>query len=253
MTDIVAGPDLTELLWQNALNELKSSMTIATFNTWLNGTKPAGFDSATGTLAIAVRNSYAVDWLENRYAQDILRILDYLSDGDVVAIRFVASAPQNGTLSAACGLSAPNPTHKPLFVGFEPLRANFTQVPNRFFTDVLPGKLHVVTKLVGQVIIQTIGTFTDIKHHHRRDEWPVNTAVLSRVSGIKSRVSLARALWDARTYGYIVLRNMKEYPDEAKEMGVALGYQVTFTLRIRFEGEPVDTPESERPYSDKEK
>ena len=60
--------------WEGALDELRLQMTQATFNTWLQGSLLLSTDG--GRATIAVRHTYAVDWLQNRLSPIIKRTLD---------------------------------------------------------------------------------------------------------------------------------------------------------------------------------
>lgn len=132
-----------------------------------------------------------------------------------------------------------------LFPGFEPLDSNWTQTPDSFFTWVLPNAPPVVSKLVGQVIFQTLGTFEDKRRNRRREEWPVNNTVLQRVAGISSPTSLKTVLWDARNDGYVILRQLDD--EERKTLAQKMGYRPKFTLRIRYPDDTIDTPDEPRP------
>ncbi|MBN1180178.1 MAG: chromosomal replication initiator protein DnaA [Anaerolineae bacterium] len=73
-------------IWQAALGELQLEMTQATFNTWLRDTKLIAYED--GDFIIGVRNGYAKEWLENRLASTIRRVLTRMVDRSV-QMRFV--------------------------------------------------------------------------------------------------------------------------------------------------------------------
>jgi hypothetical protein len=58
-------------LWEMVLGELQLQMTRATFDTWLRGSRGVGREN--GTLRVEVRHVAAVEWLENRLEQVVLR------------------------------------------------------------------------------------------------------------------------------------------------------------------------------------
>ncbi|MDP2954585.1 MAG: DnaA/Hda family protein, partial [Chloroflexota bacterium] len=60
-------------IWQAALGDLQLQMTKATFDTWLRDTVVLGCQDS--SLTIAVRNTYAKEWLENRLLPTIRRTL----------------------------------------------------------------------------------------------------------------------------------------------------------------------------------
>jgi chromosomal replication initiator protein len=62
-----------EQAWQSVLGQLQMEMPRASFDTWVRDTQPVSYKD--GTLTISVRNAYARDWLENRLAATINRLL----------------------------------------------------------------------------------------------------------------------------------------------------------------------------------
>ena len=62
-----------EQAWQSVLGQLQMEMPRASFDTWVRDTKPLSYQN--GKLTIGVRNAYARDWLENRLASTISRLL----------------------------------------------------------------------------------------------------------------------------------------------------------------------------------
>ena len=72
--------------WQSVLGQLQMEMPRASFDTWVRDTKPVSHKD--GTLTIGVRNAYARDWLENRLASTVNRLLGSLMNGSV-AVHFV--------------------------------------------------------------------------------------------------------------------------------------------------------------------
>ena len=59
--------------WQSVLGQLQMEMPRASFDTWVRDTKPVSYQD--GTLTVGVRNAYARDWLENRLASTVNRLL----------------------------------------------------------------------------------------------------------------------------------------------------------------------------------
>jgi chromosomal replication initiator protein len=62
-----------EQAWQSVLGQLQMEMPRASFDTWVRDTKPISYQN--GNLVIGVRNAYARDWLENRLASTVSRLL----------------------------------------------------------------------------------------------------------------------------------------------------------------------------------
>jgi len=62
-----------EHAWQSVLGQLQMEMPKASFDTWVRDTEPLSYEN--GTLTVGVRNAYARDWLENRLASTVDRLL----------------------------------------------------------------------------------------------------------------------------------------------------------------------------------
>jgi chromosomal replication initiator protein len=59
--------------WQSVLGQLQMEMPKASFDTWVRDTHPISYES--GVLTVGVKNAYARDWLENRLASTVDRLL----------------------------------------------------------------------------------------------------------------------------------------------------------------------------------
>ncbi|MCP4358597.1 MAG: hypothetical protein GY796_11320, partial [Chloroflexi bacterium] len=75
------------------LGQLQLQMTRATFETWLKDTYVG--EAQNGTWKIAVKNSFAKDWLENRLFNTVIRTLKNCSGQDDITLEFFVS--ENGT------------------------------------------------------------------------------------------------------------------------------------------------------------
>ena len=62
-----------EQAWQSVLGQLQMEMPRASFDTWVRDTRPLSYEN--GILTVGVRNAYARDWLENRLAGTVDRLL----------------------------------------------------------------------------------------------------------------------------------------------------------------------------------
>jgi hypothetical protein len=78
--------DNAEEAWQSVLAQLQLEMPKASFDTWVRDAKAVSYQG--GTLVIGVRNAYARDWLENRLASTISRLLTGIL-GTGVTVEFV--------------------------------------------------------------------------------------------------------------------------------------------------------------------
>ncbi|HUH96945.1 MAG TPA: chromosomal replication initiator protein DnaA [Anaerolineales bacterium] len=63
----------SEYAWQSVLGQLQMEMPKAAFDTWVRDTQPVSYEN--GVLTVGVRNAYARDWLENRLASTVDRLL----------------------------------------------------------------------------------------------------------------------------------------------------------------------------------
>ena len=75
-----------EQTWQSVLGQLQLEMPRASFDTWVRDTKPVSYQD--GMLTVGVRNAYARDWLENRLASTVNRLLVGITSS-TVDVRFV--------------------------------------------------------------------------------------------------------------------------------------------------------------------
>lgn len=62
-----------EQAWQTVLGQLQMEMPRASFDTWVRDTRLISYQN--GTMIVGVRNAYARDWLENRLASTVNRLL----------------------------------------------------------------------------------------------------------------------------------------------------------------------------------
>lgn len=108
-----------EQAWQSVLGQLQMEMPRASFDTWVRDTRPVSFQN--GMLTIGVRNAYARDWLENRLASTVNRLLGGILNGSV-AVSFVVHGnekvdetdePHPSPLEVASA-SEPNPRNSTL-------------------------------------------------------------------------------------------------------------------------------------------
>ena len=84
-----------EQAWQSVLGQLQMEMPRASFDTWVRDTRPLSYQN--GKLVIGVRNAYARDWLENRLASTVSRLLVGIVN-DSVNVNFVVNGNDSGPL-----------------------------------------------------------------------------------------------------------------------------------------------------------
>ncbi len=77
-----------EQTWQSVLGQLQMEMPRASFDTWVRDTKPVSYQD--GMLTVGVRNAYARDWLENRLATTVNRLLFGITSASV-DVKFIVS------------------------------------------------------------------------------------------------------------------------------------------------------------------
>ena len=77
-----------EQTWQSVLGQLQMEMPRASFDTWVRDTKPVSYQD--GMLTVGVRNAYARDWLENRLATTVNRLLFGITSS-TVDVKFIVS------------------------------------------------------------------------------------------------------------------------------------------------------------------
>jgi hypothetical protein len=74
--------------WQAVLEDLESSTTRATFQTWMRDTQPVGWDESTGLLSVAAGDQKTVEWLDDRLTSTTQRLLCGILNRKV-RVRFV--------------------------------------------------------------------------------------------------------------------------------------------------------------------
>lgn len=74
--------------WQSVLGQLQMELPRASFDTWVRDTRPVSYQD--GMLTVGVRNAYARDWLENRLAGTVSRLLVGIMDS-TVDVNFVVN------------------------------------------------------------------------------------------------------------------------------------------------------------------
>jgi chromosomal replication initiator protein len=75
-----------EQAWQAVLGQLQMEMPKASFDTWVRDTRSLTHEN--GILTVGVRNAYARDWLENRLASTVDRLLVGILNSNV-SVEFV--------------------------------------------------------------------------------------------------------------------------------------------------------------------
>ena len=85
-----------EQTWQSVLGQLQMEMPRASFDTWVRDTKPVSYQD--GMLTVGVRNAYARDWLENRLATTVNRLLFGITSS-TVDVKFIVSGVEADSVS----------------------------------------------------------------------------------------------------------------------------------------------------------
>src|SRR3989337_3274866 len=75
-----------EHAWRAALGQLQMEMSKAAFDTWVKDVEMIAYED--GEFIVGVGNAYARDWLENRLASMVIRILTGIMNR-TVTVRFV--------------------------------------------------------------------------------------------------------------------------------------------------------------------
>src|SRR5215510_12467156 len=107
-----------EQAWQSVLGQLQMEMPRASFDTWVRDTKPVSYQD--GMLTVGVRNAYARDWLENRLATTVNRLLFGITSASV-DVKFIVSG-----LEAEQVMDEPTPHRsqlEPVAVSEQPARS----------------------------------------------------------------------------------------------------------------------------------
>ena len=115
-----------EQAWQSVLAQLQMEMPRASYDTWVRDTHPIAYDN--GMITVAVRNAYARDWLENRLAATVSRLLIEILNSNVSVIFVVSQADEIDshastdmeTARAVSSIEITTPEPKPRHVTLNP-------------------------------------------------------------------------------------------------------------------------------------
>jgi len=72
-----------EELWQKVLGQIQVNISQANFATWFKNTEITS--QKDGEIIVLVPNSFAKEWLENKYNKTILKILHDLNKADGIS------------------------------------------------------------------------------------------------------------------------------------------------------------------------
>ena len=118
--------------WQSVLGQLQMEMPRASFDTWVRDTKPVSYQD--GTLTVGVRNAYARDWLENRLASTVNRLLIGILNS-TVDVSFIVNGHDNEVVVD----EAPPSTPEPASAYEQPVRNNVHMNPRYIFDAFVVG------------------------------------------------------------------------------------------------------------------
>ena len=118
--------------WQSVLGQLQMEMPRASFDTWVRDTKPVSYQD--GTLTVGVRNAYARDWLENRLASTVNRLLIGILNS-TVDVNFIVNGHENEVVVD----EAPPSTPEPVSAYEQPVRNNVHMNPRYIFDAFVVG------------------------------------------------------------------------------------------------------------------
>ena len=108
--------------WNSVLAQLQMDMPRASYDTWVRDTRPISYEH--GIITVGVRNAYARDWLENRLASTVSRLLIEILNSNVSVSFVVSQAEESEThsdvapASASIEMSVPEP--KPRHINLNP-------------------------------------------------------------------------------------------------------------------------------------
>jgi len=242
-------------LWGVAIEELSWQVTKSVFHTWFKGMRLDGIDDE--RLYVSVANDFARDWLQNRLSFQISRMCCAVWGRNLELEFFVRAEeplqltfvqPNEPVPKEPVETVAPPNKESFLWGGFEGIKANYTQIPNEFIQYVIPYVSSSVAVLVLMTFRYTVGEFSD-RSGNREDEW-VTTKKGVEVACNISRSSFYTAMWDARAHGLLIYRPIE---DDIERKHLCRKWKMTvekrqemFTLRPRWHGEEVDSPDTPR-------
>jgi len=81
-----------EQAWQSVLDQLKTEMPKASFDTWVRDTRAVSFEN--NVMTVGARNAYTRDWLESRLTSTVSRLLVGFLNTDV-AVNFIVTSDKD--------------------------------------------------------------------------------------------------------------------------------------------------------------
>ena len=122
--------------WQSVLGQLQMEMPRASFDTWVRDTKPVSYQD--GTLTVGVRNAYARDWLENRLASTVNRLLIGILNSAVDVSFIVNGHDQEAEKEIVADEASPS-IPEPASAYEQPVRNNVNMNPRYIFDAFVVG------------------------------------------------------------------------------------------------------------------
>lgn len=182
-----------KMTWRDVLGQARLSLARATFEAHLANSSQV--DETDGEWTIALHSQANIDWVRLRL-KATLETIALAVTGRQVTLRFVVSQ-----------MAIPTPPAVPagsqlLFGGFTPPASDFTQVPNQFFTELLP------------VAPPTATAFTLAVAHHsllivswrplrRAEWWTASYAQIALACGMSRSAVRGAVAWSCNC-GFVV-------------------------------------------------
>lgn len=209
--------------WGVVLESLRGSLLKQVFDLHLAG---SWVTAANGNVwTVAVRTIQSFQWM-GRLEQTVERLLPEGVKVIWVVKEETAVKPAPPPLSNLPQI--PLPTAR----GFPDVQSNWTKCPDFFFQHVMAKARGAAFKVVGAVILNTLCQ-VDKRGQYR--EWWENVSYrdFKAAAGLAADHSVSVGIWEARQSGWIKRR--------ASESGNGFDYS------LRWEDEPIDFPDSEKP------
>lgn len=207
-------------VWSDVKDTLKLSLPAGVYNQWLRDSRMISAED--GHVVVGLGSAAAVQWVDARMRSQIAAALADHVGGNLELTFSVYDAPV-----ADVGRFIPRQLILP---GFPAADQNWTKTPDFYFDVVLRDATPTAFKVVGAIIRHTLGVRD--KMGNAAEWWcGVSYALLQQRTGIRSRSSVAAAIWDARSNGWIKRRDAGQ----------------SFDYALRWFDEPVDFPTEDRP------
>ncbi len=145
-----------EELWETVLAQIQSTISQANFNTWFKNTEIISVEE--NSILISVPNSFAKEWLENKYGKTILKIVGTIND-DIREIKYIINNKGfNSAKKIKPRTSRPEIVENQLELADFSISKETNLNPKYTFDNFVVGPFNELPHAAGQAVAQNPGS-----------------------------------------------------------------------------------------------